>query len=172
MQPIVLGVSLVLMGAAAVLFWRAVRAVDGPPAGDGANRRRTQLIWTMTLVGVLVSVASLREWPHAIASEGEGVIVNVSGGQWYWDIDVEQVPLGTPVTFLVSSEDVNHGMGIYDENMRLLFQTQSMPGYVNKVSYTFEEPGYYQVLCMEFCGVAHHDMISEFEVVEQVPATE
>lgn len=165
MQPIVLGISLALMAAAGLVFWRAVRAVDGPPADDGANRRRTQLIWTMTLIGILVSVASLREWPHAIASEGDGVVVNVSGGQWYWDIDVEEVPLGVPVIFHVTSEDVNHGMGIYDRDMRLLFQTQGMPGYVNKVSFTFEQTGIYQVLCMEFCGVAHHDMISEFEVV-------
>ena len=90
--------------------------------------------------------------------------MNVSGGQWYWELDVEVVPLGQPVTFNVTSEDVNHGMGVYDENMTLLFQTQGMPGYVNSVSYTFDKPGDYQVLCMEFCGVAHHDMIAEFTV--------
>ena len=58
-------------------------------------------------------------------------------------------------------------MGVYDEETRLLFQTQGMPGYVNKVSYTFDKPGTYRVLCMELCGVAHHDMISEFTVVAE-----
>jgi cytochrome c oxidase subunit 2 len=40
-----------------------------------------------------------------------------------------------------------------------------MPGYINKVEFVFDNPGQYRVLCMEFCGVGHHDMNDEFEVV-------
>jgi cytochrome c oxidase subunit 2 len=47
----------------------------------------------------------------------------------------------------------------------LLFQTQAMPGYINKVAYVFDEPGQHRVLCMEFCGVGHHDMTDTFDVV-------
>lgn len=163
MQPIVLLVSLILMGVVAFLFWRAVAASADAPPDPHVNRRRTRLIWAMTAVGIVVSIASLREWPHATASDA--VVVTVESGQWWWEVDTDRVPLGQPVTFHVSSEDVNHGMGIYDEDLRLLFQTQAMPGYVNKVSYTFETPGTYKILCMEYCGVAHHDMAVEFDVV-------
>jgi len=165
MQSTVLWVSLILMALVAMLFWRAAAASGGAAPDDRADKRRSLLIWAMIGVGIVVSIASLREWPHAVAAEGDATIMNVSGGQWYWDIDIEEVPLGEPVIFHVTSEDVNHGMGVFDDDMRLLFQTQGMPGYVNKVSFTFTEPGTYQVLCMEFCGVAHHEMISEFEVV-------
>ena len=163
MQPVVLIVSLFLMGLIALLFWRAVAAAAGPLPDGGVNRRRTQLIWAMVVVGLIVSVASLREWPHAVASDS--FEVTISSGQWWWEIDKEKVPLGRPVTFHATSEDVNHGMGIFDENLTLLFQTQAMPGYVNKITHIFEKPGTYKILCMEFCGVSHHDMAVEFQVV-------
>ena len=55
-------------------------------------------------------------------------------------------------------------MGVYDADYRLIFQVQAMPGYLNRVQHTFEKPGTYQVLCMEFCGVGHHDMTAKFTV--------
>ena len=168
MQMMVLAVSLVLMAVVTYFFWRSITSASTPaeaPDASRSNRLRGRLILALTAFGVVVSVLSLREWPHAIAAPGAGTVVTVTGGQWWWDIDKEELPLGEPVTFRVVSEDVNHGMGVYDSDLRLLFQTQGMPGYVNKVTYTFERPGTYRVLCMEFCGVAHHDMTYEFQVV-------
>jgi cytochrome c oxidase subunit 2 len=49
----------------------------------------------------------------------------------------------------------------------LLFQVQAMPGYVNQVEYVFDKPGTYHVVCLEYCGVAHHAMTAEFTVVAE-----
>ena len=165
MQIVVLLLSLALMALVTGLFWNSVTAVKGEPAGESANKRRGHLIVGLVVFGAILTLASLKDWPHAAAASDDAVIVNVTGGQWWWEIDREEVPLGKAITFLVTSEDVTHGMGVYDSDLRLLFQTQGMPGYVNKVSYVFEEPGTYQVLCMEYCGLAHHDMITEFQVL-------
>lgn len=40
-----------------------------------------------------------------------------------------------------------------------------MPGYTNKLVHTFTEPGTYQVMCLEYCGVGHTPMTAEIEVV-------
>lgn len=48
--------------------------------------------------------------------------------------------------------------------MRIVAQTQAMPGYTNVLRYTFTEPGVYRVLCLEYCGVEHHDMKTEINV--------
>lgn len=165
MQPTVLLISLILMAALSVVFWLAARASRGEAPGPGANTKRARLIWAMTILGVIVSVGSLRSWPHALAATGDALEVHVSGGQWWWDIDTVEIPVGKPVNFNVTTEDVTHGMGIYDGDLTLLTQVQAIPGYTTKVTYTFTEPGNYQLLCMEFCGVAHHDMVNEFEVV-------
>ena len=165
MQSTVLVVTLVLMIAVALPFLKAVRSAGAEGEPDKVEPRRNRLIWALVVAGVVITAASLREWPHAIAAGEDVVQVNATGGQWYWEIDTQEIPIGKTVVFNLHTLDVNHGFGVIDPSGRLLFQTQAMPGYVNKVQYVFDEPGNYRVLCMEFCGVAHHDMIDEFEVV-------
>lgn len=165
MQSNVLLISLVLMLVMAVVFYVAARASQGPEPGPGANGKRIGLIWAMIILGVLVSVASLRPWPHALASTNDVVDVEITSGQWWWEIDTVEIPAGKPIKFSVTTEDVTHGLGIYNPEMQLLTQVQAIPGYTTQITHTFDEPGLYQILCMEFCGVAHHDMINEFEVI-------
>lgn len=91
-------------------------------------------------------------------------VVDAIGYQWWWELSTDRVQAGQPVEFRLTSGDVNHGFGIYDENLRLVAQAQAMPGYVNRLVHTFDRPGRYRLLCLEFCGVVHHDMVAEFEV--------
>lgn len=165
MQMMVLSVSLVLMAVVALIFVAAVRSAGIEQAPANTDRNRTFLIYGMLIVGVVVTAGSLRQWPHAISSSTETVQVNATGYQWYWELDKEEVPVGKSVIFNVHTKDATHGLGVIDPNGRLLFQTQAMPGYVNQVEYIFSEPGKHQILCMEFCGIGHHDMTSEFNVV-------
>jgi cytochrome c oxidase subunit 2 len=60
---------------------------------------------------------------------------------------------------------VNHGFALYDDQLHLLAQIQAMPGFTNKVRHRFTAPGKYKILCMEYCGLAHHGMVADFEVV-------
>jgi cytochrome c oxidase subunit 2 len=68
------------------------------------------------------------------------------------------------VVFRVTGADVNHGFGVYNENLELVTQVQAMPGYTNKLVYTFDQPGKYRILCLEYCGLAHHAMMGELNV--------
>lgn len=165
MQTMVLILSLVGMAVIGMFFVSAVRASGeeaAPPAG--MEGRRSLLIWSLLIGGVAITVASLWQWPHDVSAKADAVAVNVSGAQWSWEIDKTDVPAGKTIVFNVHTKDVNHGMGVVDPSGTLLFQTQSMPGYVNQVRYVFDEPGTYRVICLEFCGVAHHGMIDEFKV--------
>lgn len=91
-------------------------------------------------------------------------MVNVTSAQWHWELDRKKVALGKPVEFRVTSTDVNHGFGLYDQAGRLVAQTQAMPGYVNRLTHVFDAPGTYRVLCLEYCGLAHHEMVAEIIV--------
>ncbi|MDA7827178.1 cytochrome C oxidase subunit I [Rhodobacteraceae bacterium] len=165
MQTKVLFVTLALMLIALILILRPILATDGAPPKPNANTIRKRFLYGLVIFGVVVSIASLREWPHT-RSGSNPTIVNVTSGQWWWDIDTTEIAMGQQVEFRVTTEDVNHGLGIYDSQMRLLVQVQAMPGYTNHVVYTFEKPGTYSILCMELCGIAHHDMTYQFEVTE------
>ena len=165
MQATILLITLLVMMGTLAIILRAVLAVDGPAPSPNVNQTRVKFLWGMDIVGVVISIASLREWPHA-APGTDAMVINITSGQWWRDTDTTEIPLGQQVEFRVTSEDVNHGLGIYNDEMRLLVQVQAMPNYTNSIVYTFDEPGTYQILCMEFCGIAHHDMTYEFEVQE------
>ena len=82
----------------------------------------------------------------------------MTGGPDEFEIDRNSVRVGELVEFHVTAQDVNHGFAIYKEKTRMVTQTQAMPGYVNRLQVRFTEPGDYELLCLEYCGVAHHDM--------------
>lgn len=171
MQMTALLISLLGMAAVALVFVSAAQAASGGGAdapSTGAEQQRYGFILGLLLLGVPISAASLWPWPH-VAQTGMAArsTINVTGGQWYWQIDHDKVPQGVPVTFNVSSADVTHGFGVVDSTGRILFQVQAMPGYVNRVAWTFDTPGTYRVICLEYCGVAHHAMLSQFSVEER-----
>jgi cytochrome c oxidase subunit II len=100
---------------------------------------------------------------HALA-EGHGKVVDVTGLQYAWEFSDENFTVGEEVQFRVTSKDVTHGFGIYDPELQLIAQTQAMPEYTNTVSITFDKPGTYKILCLEYCSVGHHVMVKEIIV--------
>lgn len=173
-QEVALQVSLVLMaalvGAFAFVALRSLkRQEDYAPLQKRAHRVRTQLFWTLLVLFTPVMLYTLTDLPYAAAKDETRAeapeVIEAKGYQWYWTLSRDQIALGKTVEFHVTSNDVNHGFGIYDEDMRIVAQTMAMPGYTNKLRYTFTKPGTYKVLCLEYCGLIHHNMIAELKVV-------
>lgn len=170
-QSLAWQLSLALMGALLVGFlfvaWRARQPVDDHgPLISRAYRVRAALFWSLLLVVTPVMLYSLVELPYADAAAGkrDARVIDVVGRQWSWTLNRNDATVGNPVEFRVTSDDVNHGLGIYDPDMRLVAQTMAMPGYVNTLRHTFTVPGTYRMLCLEYCGLIHHDMIAELHV--------
>lgn len=65
-----------------------------------------------------------------------------------------EIPAGSTVHFQVTSKDVVHGFEIPGTNVNLMV----VPGEVNHLSYTFDKPGEYLILCNEYCGTGHEFM--------------
>lgn len=175
-QELVWTVTVALMAAAAGVFaWVAssadVAVADYHPAVAVAYRLRPWLAGVGLLVLIGANYKAIGALPY-VSQPGLGAPqrVDVVGEQWAWTITPNKVVAGRPVEFHVTSKDVNHGFAIYDDGLRLLTQTQAMPKYVNVLRYTFAAPGTYRALCLEFCGIAHHQMMSEITVVPAQPA--
>src|SRR5690625_4172 len=73
--------------------------------------------------------------------------------------DIE-VPVGSTVNFIMTSKDVVHGMQIVDTNVNAMI----LPGHIQTVSQTFNEPGEYLILCNEYCGIGHQLMSTTITV--------
>ncbi len=144
----------------------AGRAQDAAAIQSSVARLRRRLAWI--LGGAFVPITALSLWAAPLRNEpgGEGEqLVDVIGHQWFWEISQSRFASDATVAFRVTSADVNHGFAIYDEDLRLLAQTQAMPGYVNVLRVRFPRPGQYRVLCLEYCGLVHHGMAASLEVV-------
>lgn len=74
--------------------------------------------------------------------------------------DRMEVPKGAKVHFYLTSKDVVHGFAIPRTNVNVMV----VPGEINHVVYTFDQPGEYLVICNEYCGVAHEAMKTEIIV--------
>jgi cytochrome c oxidase subunit 2 len=70
------------------------------------------------------------------------------------------VPVGSRVTFYVTSADVEHGFSIPETGVN----TMVTPGWVSTVSHTFTRPGSFLLICNEYCGAGHQLMASKVEV--------
>jgi cytochrome c oxidase subunit 2 len=90
-------------------------------------------------------------------------VVRVEGVQFAWVIKPNRVRAGEPVQFRLFSKDVNHAFALYRAN-KLEVQVQVPPDYEQRLTHTFDQPGTYRVVCLEFCGVNHHLMQSQIEV--------
>lgn len=71
-----------------------------------------------------------------------------------------EVPAGSTIMFNVTSADVVHGFQIPGTVANFMV----MPGEVSHITYTFDEPGEYLVLCNEYCGIGHEMMYTKIIV--------
>jgi cytochrome c oxidase subunit II len=165
-------ITLIGIALVALVFIHVISRSGGSAADARQLQTRAYAIrrwWFVALLalGVGVTYASLRPFPvpDQHAQHADAQVVDVVGHQWFWQLSRYQVAAGIPVEFRVTSADVNHGFAIYGPDDRIVTQTQAMPGFTNRLVYTFTKPGFYRVLCLEYCGLAHHGMANQFEVV-------
>jgi len=147
---------------------------SGDPAEFGPIKKRLYAIrpyWFVLLliIGAWASVVTLIDGLPYAATYGEAdrppdITVSVTAYQFYWDMDQTSFVAGQDIAFEVTSNDVNHGFAIYDPEGRIVAQTQAMPGYTNILRHTFQKPGSYRIMCLEYCGLAHHNMTKELTV--------
>lgn len=126
-------------------------------------------IWFIAVILVMLGATywTLKDLPFERAEAEEALVdVHVTAIQFGFEVSLDTLKVGDYVAFHVTSEDVNHGFGLYDEQNNIVAQTQAMPEYTNTVYYKFTKPGTYTILCMEYCGMAHHMMQNKITVKE------
>lgn len=173
-QETVLTTSLLLMAILAGLFvWVAAGAgaavTDHGSIAASAARVRNVTFGVVAIALVAINYRTLGSLPQAatFTADPPSTVIRearVTGRQWSWTIEPSTFVVGQTAEFHVTASDVNHGFALYDPDMHIVAQTQAMPTYTNVVRYTFTKPGTYQVLCLEYCGLAHHQMAAQINV--------
>lgn len=174
LQDVVWFIALAGMGLIALGFIYVI-VQAGKPADDAETRKAAQtanqlrrVLFVVLLAGFFVgSWATLRRFPipPQASTLDATQVVDAVGRQWFWLVTPASVQSGSPVEFRVTSGDVNHGFALYAPDGHLVAQTQAMPGYTNKLLYTFDQPGTYTIQCLEYCGLGHAPMTATLQVV-------
>jgi cytochrome c oxidase subunit II len=166
-------VMLVLIGIA------RNRARSGEPVTRRAGGTRLVVVGGALVPAAVLTVlfvATVQTLPPTAAARGGhgDLRVEVTGRQWFWDVDYPQqhfrtaneihIPVGQPVSFGLRTDDVIHSFWV----PRLNRKVDMIPGQTNHVVLEADRPGTYRGQCAEFCGVGHADMA--FIVIAQTPA--
>jgi cytochrome c oxidase subunit 2 len=95
--------------------------------------------------------------------------VHIRAQIWMFTPREIRVPVGSTVTFFVTSQDVQHGMKLTGTNINMMI----LPGQISRLTTTFDKPGTYNFICHEYCGQLHHTMYGQLIVEDpDAPATE
>jgi cytochrome c oxidase subunit 2 len=169
-------VIIAIVFASVALSTRRARSIEY------AKATRIRLLFFASLAAILITflVLTLPHLPYTLDARGPDRIVHAVGKQYAWSLSEQTVPTlenwdrdfspavtvpaRAQIEFRVTTLDVNHGFSLYAPDGHLVAQTQAMPGYMNRLRVTFDQPGTYTVLCLEFCGMSHHRMRGVIEV--------
>lgn len=162
--------ALCIVAVALFVGFRARAEVSGGNAPVYRVRKYYAAVLIVMLAGVLLLTLSRVAYTD-YSSATPAVRVSVTGRMWSWTMQRSDappgelvLPVGKVIEFEVTAADVNHGFGIYDDDGHIIGQTQAMPRYTNHLRLVFDKPGRYHVVCLEYCGLVHQTMMSEFTV--------
>jgi cytochrome c oxidase subunit 2 len=147
----------------AFLLYTTTRNRGPTNTGRLAERERTWLWIVVVGLGSLL-FATIFYTPYGQSSGRHTQTVRATAQQFFWDIRPKTIKVDQPVEFVLRAKDVTHGFGVYRGN-EFVFQAQVVPDRATTYIHTFRRPGTYRVLCLEFCGLGHANMVSSFQVV-------
>lgn len=98
----------------------------------------------------------------------KALTIEVIGHQWWWEVhyvdpdpskivvDANEihVPVGVPVQFKLSANDVIHSFWVPNLNGK----RDLVPGYTSSIWFTADTAGLYRGQCAEYCGMQHAKM--------------
>lgn len=103
--------------------------------------------------------------PGVVENKDGSVDVFVVAKAFQFDPPIVKVPAGKRINFYITSADVLHGYYVETTNIN----TTVVPGQVAAFSTRFKNAGPLNVICDEYCGVGHHNMINKIIVEAAQP---
>ena len=97
-----------------------------------------------------------------VVSAPAGSDIYMLGRLWEW-WPILELKKGESYRLHLSSLDYQHGFSLQPENINL----QIIPGYEMVLTVTPTSSGEFSVVCNEFCGIGHHNMVGKIFVVDK-----
>jgi len=98
-----------------------------------------------------------QEVPVVSAPEGSDVYMIARLWNWWPILELEK---GKTYKLHLTSMDYNHGFSLQPTNINI----QVVPGYEHVIKVTPNASGQFSIVCNEFCGIGHHEMVGRLYV--------
>ncbi len=164
-----------LIGITAFIIYTLIRfsRKKGKKPMHFSDNLKLEVIWTVipTILVLLmfyfgwIAFAPMRKVPK------DAMRITAIGKMWEWTFDYGNglkskelvIPLNKAVRLDLRSEDVNHGLFIPAFRVK----EDVIPGYNNYLWFIPQYIGNYEILCTQYCGLLHSNMMSKVRVLEQ-----
>lgn len=135
-----------------------------------AHSTSLEITWTAipVIVSVLLFVIGFKSYMNMVTPPRGAYEIAVTGQKWNWLFTYPNghtsnelhVPVDRPVLLTMTSEDVIHSLWIPAFRVKM----DVVPGRYNRTWFEAHTPGTYPLLCTEYCGVGHADMLTTVTV--------
>jgi cytochrome c oxidase subunit 2 len=165
-KSIAITYSIVVVVGFAMAFgiWRSTRPERKPLDEEVAAEREKAWLWMVIAFLVLTLVCTMIFVPYGESAGPDKQVVKVVAQQFAFTISPARIKVNRPVEFVMTAKDTTHGFGLMTNDYNVILQAQIPPEHVQIVVHTFTKPGIYKIVCLEYCGVLHHEMIGQIEV--------
>lgn len=170
--------SIVIFGI--VLFgivYLGLRYRSGKTAEDAttpgiSHNTKLELLWSVipSILVVIVFIWGFNVYMKMSIVPKDAMEVKVTAQKWFWSFDYPEgvntvnelvVPLGKPVKLLMSSKDVIHSFFVPDFRIKM----DVLPNRYTLTWFEATGTGNFDILCAEFCGDKHSEMLGKVRVV-------
>jgi cytochrome c oxidase subunit 2 len=165
---------LLIAALAGWFVWRYRRTRQQAPTSAATHSLALELTWTLIPLAIVIGIFfwSFAQYVAASVAPGDALEIQVTAKKWLWAFEYQNgtrtineihIPLGKPVKFVMSSEDVIHSF--YVPSMRL--KQDVLPNRYTELWFTPTQPGLHTLLCAEYCGRSHSDMLGKIWVDDE-----
>jgi cytochrome c oxidase subunit 2 len=123
------------------------------------------LVYASMGLGITLPTCNDRVVPFSdekiIPKENNQFEIHYIARMWSFEPAELILPENAEVDFYVSAVDVDHGFVVPGTNLNLM----AIPGTVNFAHHRFGTKGEYMVICHEYCGLNHHNMMGKIKVL-------
>ncbi|MEE9553230.1 MAG: cytochrome c oxidase subunit II [candidate division Zixibacteria bacterium] len=163
-----------VVGLAAFFVFR-YRRTETPGLTSGKDHNlKLEILWTVipSIIVVIFFVVGFRTFLKMNIIPKDAMEIKVTAQRWMWAFDYPEgansinelvVPVNKPIKALLSSTDVIHSFFVPEFRIKM----DVLPNRYTMTWFEATRVGEYDLLCAEYCGKGHSEMVAKVKVVDR-----
>jgi len=165
---------IVVVGFMVYFGWKYRKKKEGEKTTDIHGNTKLEIIWSIipAILFIIIFIWGFRDWVKLNVPPQDAMDVRVTGRKWDWSFTDASTgaetsdliaPVNKAVRLTMSSADVIHGF--YIPQFRI--NRDVLPNQYTVLWFKAEQEGSYPILCTQYCGTKHSQMVRYVRVVSQ-----